>query len=142
MLGGFNLRLSGVALLVVTLALVPVVSEAGAVKGTIPFTFSVNDATLPPGTYFLASNVPTPGAVVIRGATRVVIAMTSPRGSSEDFQPRLVFHRYGDEYFLRQVWTDSGLGLDLRETRGERDRREGRSGRASVPPERIVVPGL
>lgn len=126
MLDGFNLHRAGGTLLVAALALVPAVSEAGAVKGTIPFSFSVNDATLPPGGYLITSNQPGPGVVVIRGATRVLIAMTTPRGRSEDFQPRLVFHRYGEDYFLRQVWTDGGSGLDVRESGTERDRREGR----------------
>jgi hypothetical protein len=138
----FNLRRAGAAAGMLALALVPVVAEAGGVRATIPFSFLVNGATLPPGSYLLSSSVPTPGTIVVRGATRVVITMTSPRGTSEDFQPRLVFHRYGEEYFLRQVWTDGGTGHDVRETAEERDRREGRSGRAQVAPERVVVPGL
>jgi hypothetical protein len=140
MSGGFNLRQG--ALLLALLALVPVGGEAAGIEASIPFSFSVNDATLPPGSYVLSSNVPGPGVVVVRGATRAIIAMTSPRGTSEDYQPRLVFHRYGDDYFLRQVWTDGGTGYDLRETRGERDRREGRSGRAATQGERVVVPVL
>jgi hypothetical protein len=35
--------------------------------------------------------------------------------------PRLVFHRYGDQYFLSQVWSSSGQGNDIPLTRRERD---------------------
>jgi hypothetical protein len=128
--------------LVTLLALVPVYSEAGDVSGAIPFSFAVNGVTLPPGTYRLSTAQPGPGVLVVRGPRRIVIAMTRPRGVSEDHQPKLVFHRYGDDYFLRQVWTAGGAGHDLAETRDERERKEGRSGSAAVQPARVVVPGL
>jgi hypothetical protein len=139
---GFNLRHASATLSVALLALVPVVGEAAGVKAEIPFSFSVNGATLPPGSYLVTPNLPTPGAIVVRGATRTVITMLSPRGASENHKPRLVFHRYGDDYFLRQVWSDGGSGHDLRETSQERDRREGRGGEVAVAPEQIVVPVL
>jgi hypothetical protein len=139
---GLNLGRAGAAALVTMLALIPAYSEAGDVSGAIPFSFKVNGATLPPGTYRLTTGQPGPGVLLVRGPHRIVIAMTSPRGPSKDFQPKLVFNRYGDDYFLSQVWTDSGSGLDLRETRDERERKERRSGSAAVQPDRVVVPGL
>jgi hypothetical protein len=33
---------------------------------------------------------------------------------------RLVFHRYGDRYYLRQVWFNGTSGYGVRETREER----------------------
>ena len=42
--------------MVALLALVPVGGEAADVRGPIPFSFAVNDVTLPPGACFLSSN--------------------------------------------------------------------------------------
>jgi hypothetical protein len=133
-----NLRPAAAPMLVALLALVPVSGEAADVRGAIPFSFAVNDVTLPPGTYDLSIRT-APGMISVRGVSKVVLAMTIPRGSSGDLQPRLVFHKYGDEYFLRQVW-NGDRGYDLPETRGERDRKEGRAGRAALQAQRIVVP--
>jgi hypothetical protein len=136
-----NLRSAAAPILVALLALVPVSSEAADVRGSIPFSFAVNDVTLPPGTYTLTTRT-TPGVMFVQGLSRVVIAMAVPGNSSDDLQPRLVFHKYGDEYFLRQVWNGDGSGYDLPETRAERDQREGRNGRAAVQAERVVLPEL
>jgi hypothetical protein len=141
MSNGLNLRRAGATLAVAALALVPVVGKAAETTAKIPFSFSVNGATLPPGDYFISPGVPAPGMVVIRG-TRSVLTITIPSGVRDDREPHLVFHKYGDEYFLREVWTLGGSGYDLLETRAERDRREGRRGSAAVQPERIEVPTL
>jgi hypothetical protein len=135
-----NLGLAGVALSIALLAVVPVRSEAAEVAATIPFSFAVGDRTLPPGDYRVVADTAS-GIIVLRGATGQALAMTSLQHSFEDVQPKLVFHKYGDDYFLRQVWTSYRTAYDLRESRGERDRREGRSGSAAIEPERIVVAG-
>jgi hypothetical protein len=140
MSNGLNLRRAPAALAAALLALVPVVGTAGETTADIPFSFSVNGATLPPGEYRISPGVPAPGLVVLRG-TRAVLAVTIPTGIRDDREPHLVFQRYGDEYFLREVWTVGGSGYQLIETRAERDRREGRKGSAAVP-ERVVVPTL
>jgi hypothetical protein len=140
MSNGLNLRRAGATLAVAALALVPVVGKAAETTAKIPFSFSVNGATLPPGEYSISPGVPAPGLVVLRG-TRAVLAVTIPTGLRDDREPHLVFQRYGDEYFLREVWTIGGFGYQLIETRAERDRREGRKGSAAVP-ERVVVPTL
>jgi hypothetical protein len=136
-----NLRPAGATLAVALLALVPVVGKAAQTTAEIPFSFSVNGVTLPPGDYFVSPGVPAPGMVVLRG-TGSVLATTIPSGVRDDRGPRLVFHKYGDDYFLREVWTLGGSGYHLLETRAERDRREGRKGSAAVAPERIEVPTL
>jgi hypothetical protein len=141
MLNGFNLRRAGAALSVALLAVVPVAVEAAEVVARIPFSFAVGKQTLSPGMYRVYTGM-TSDIIVLRGATGGTIAMTSPRYGSDDIEPRLVFHKYGDDYFLRQVWTGHRTAYVLPESRGERDRREGRRGSAASAPEHIVVPGL
>jgi hypothetical protein len=45
--------------------------------------------------------------------------------------PKLVFHRYGDEYILREVWMGSS-GYQLPQTSRERELASGRSGAATA----------
>jgi hypothetical protein len=138
----FDLRGAAAPILVALLALVPVSGEAADITSEIPFSFAVRDVTLPPGTYHLSTRTP-PGMILVEGLGQIVISMAIARGSfKDDLEPKLVFHRYGDEYFLRQVWNGDGGGYDLPETRSERAVKEGRSGRAAVQAERIVIPAL
>ena len=86
------------------------------VNVSIPFAFQVGSKQLPAGSY----------AMHVRFSHKVVqleeLGSSKPASvlltgsASEDGKiqmgGRLIFHRYGDRYFLREVWEgDSGLGL-------------------------------
>ena len=46
--------------------------------------------------------------------------MTSVTGKAQE-QAKLIFHRYGNHYFLAQVWVDGETeGLQAQKSRGER----------------------
>jgi hypothetical protein len=100
---GLNLTPAVVALSVALLAVVPARSEAAAVAATIPFSFAVGDRTLPPGAYRVVAETAS-GIIVLQGVTGHALAMTSLQHTFEDVQPKLVFHKYGDDFFLRLVW--------------------------------------
>jgi len=94
----------------------------------IPFDFAIGQTKLPAGNYTLR-RIALPSSydrLVIqsadgRGDTRTV--MTRPNRISEvQKQSNLVFNRYGDQYFLSQVWmTGSDTGRDLFQSRNERN---------------------
>jgi hypothetical protein len=73
----------------------------------IPFNFSVGERSLPAGNYTLNTQI-APGAVLIRSnddmknAVMLLTTGVSSRKVSED--ARLVFQRYGESYFLSQLW--------------------------------------
>ena len=75
-----------------------------AVQATVPFSFYVgNSQMMPSGTYRItpcASN-----AVVVRNCNEGVAAMhlTQPTDKQSKDQGKLVFHKYGDMYFLSEV---------------------------------------
>jgi hypothetical protein len=86
-------------------------------KAEIPFGFIVNGATLPAGEYFVTS-------VDVRGEVLSISDLNSHHNNlilsnsctSLKVAPKtkLVFHRYGDRYFLNQIWiagNDSGREL-------------------------------
>ena len=44
------------------------------------------------------------------------------RSSSKDQSPKLVFHKYGDQYFLSQIWDgQNDTGIQLAESKREKE---------------------
>ena len=69
--------------------------------------------------------------------------MTSSVASAQATPPKLVFHKYGDEYILHEVWTGGTSGQELRQSRRERQLGEAtRRGQKAADFERVVVPAL
>ena len=75
-------------------------------KATVPFAFSVDDHWLPAGDY-LIQTAATERAIRITSVdgkhAAVVNTVTSGVGSRWG-NSRLLFTKYGDEYFLAEVW--------------------------------------
>ena len=76
------------------------------VTATVPFNFTVNGRTLPAGQYTIGNDSTSPRTVTIsdRQAGVAVMAITIP-DSSTSADNKLVFHRYGNQYFLSQIRT-------------------------------------
>ncbi|HEX8801426.1 MAG TPA: hypothetical protein VF772_22575 [Terriglobales bacterium] len=85
----------------ILIALVP----AYAVTVNIPFSFTVDDVRMPAGEYVISS--PTEHVVIIRHVggpeTKATIANNGSTTDS-DGRAKLVFHRYGNAYFLAAAW--------------------------------------
>ena len=72
----------------------------------IPFNFSVGNSSLPAGDYSISTVLP---ERMIRidsadGQHSVILKTLPNYASSPSGNSRLVFNRYGEEYFLAQVW--------------------------------------
>jgi hypothetical protein len=82
----------------------------------VPFDFTVLDQHLKAGTYTLTSESPQ-STILIRGEqgnTAMFVLAFSTQASKIPKDAKLVFHRYGDRYFLSQIWypwTDQGRQL-------------------------------
>ena len=59
--------------------------------------------------------------VELRDMGQGSFALGIPVDDSRVREAKLVFHRYGDEYVLREVWTATGIGRELPEPRREKD---------------------
>jgi len=94
----------------------------------IPFDFAVDETKLPAGNYTLRRFISTSSAdqLVIQNAEARVgmrTGITRPNRASEiQRKSKLVFNRYGEQYFLSQVWmAGSDTGRDLFQSRNERN---------------------
>ncbi len=110
------------ALAALTLAAAGYAQSGEELKVVVPFDFVAGGRTLPAGQYTV-SQPANSGAVVIRsdGSTPGVAILANRVGSSGKKEiGHLVFHRYGDRYFLSEVWgTDRDAGSQLPKTAQE-----------------------
>jgi hypothetical protein len=93
-----------VALLVLV---VPAVAQSVAVQATVPFNFNVGAQAMPAGEYrvtFDGREQMWISRVGIGGATTALTNATGG-GQTQGWPPKLIFKRYGDHYFLSEVWT-------------------------------------
>ncbi len=89
-------------------------AQSRTYSASIPFQFRVGEASMPAGEYRLS--LVGPKVIALRGVTATANVMAETayidevRSSAQ--QPRLVFHKYGERYFLSQVW-DATRGHEL-----------------------------
>jgi len=88
-------------------------------KANVPFDFIVNGSTFPAGEYSFRS-VDTLGKVLsirsVNSQTQGMIVSSDTRSSAPSQQTKLVFHRYGNQYFLAEVWLQGDdMGRDVPE---------------------------
>jgi len=84
-------------------------AQSEEVRANIPFNFVVNKTTMPAGTYSITRTGITSDALAIRGLScKAALLVGTMRRSSAKTNDRskLVFHRYGDRYFLSQIWVE------------------------------------
>lgn len=91
----------------------------------IPFDFSVDYKTMPAGQYSVQTVATASDALLIQSADGKNSALR-PSAATERVQKnataRLVFHRYGDRYFLAEVWSGGDTtGRQLMKSRDELD---------------------
>ena len=102
-------------------------SSSNRVTARIPFDFSIGDRKLPAGKYSVGR--------IRQGADDAVLTVDDERGDSKTIRTsipvrnldlnenaKLVFHRYGDQYFLYQVWpAGTTTGRQFLKSRTERE---------------------
>ena len=112
-------------LVVVTLAAAAVPANAqspNSVKANIPFEFIVADKTLPAGAYAVTAADAARDALMIQSADgkNSALRMSGPTEQKNKRRAQMVFHRYGQNYFLAQVWNGESSGRELAKSKQER----------------------
>ena len=100
-------------------------SRAHFMRITIPFEFIIKNETLPPGSYTVKRlSSDKPEMLLLSGTdggSGVYILTNNVQAKMHRSGSELVFHQYGDKYFLSQVWeAGDNIGRQLPKSRRER----------------------
>ena len=130
-----------VAMLMISLVVMPKGASAGTVTGAqitlpdsgsssfngglrvyVPFPFAVNGKTMNAGEYYINRDGEQFLAIKDGSGKNTVFVLThNVTTTGEQATPKLVFHRYGDNYFLAQTWLScSDAGRELSASSAER----------------------
>ena len=97
---------------------------AYGVRANVPFDFVVGDKTIPAGR-ITANGVTADiqGSLTIMNLTQGELALRNGRrvlGADRTDQGKLVFHKYGNRYFLAQIWTPGYEAWEVMKSKEER----------------------
>jgi hypothetical protein len=113
--------------LIVVIALASAVVSANAqssqlVTSNVPFEFIVGDKTLPAGEYRVSQALSKGLTIQSADAKNSAIRLANDiQANKTRKQARLVFHRYGNRYFLSEVWSGpDSTGRQVVKSRQER----------------------
>ena len=112
------------ALTLVAWLMVPAThAQSIMLKADIPFNFVVGDTQLPSGEYHVKQL--RPGVIQVQDkVTRssAIVMTTGVQTEKTSDVGKLVFNRYGDNYFLSRIWAPSSIiGRQLLKSRLERE---------------------
>ncbi len=99
------------------------IAQDYAVQATIPFNFTVNGSQLPAGNYTLGTDVTSPRILKISDRTQHVhvLALAQPSADEKRKANQLVFHKYGNQYFLSEIRSqESGMNVQLATSKQEK----------------------
>ena len=98
----------------------------------VPFQFTAAGETLPAGDYAIKALSNSTKVAMIRNeeTSQAILVLTHPAISTASKDSRVVFHRYGDQYFLSSIWkAGDGTGSEVIKSRAERELEKGVSNR-------------
>jgi len=86
----------------------------------VPFSFKVGNKVLPAGEYKITAENQIIRVQKINGKENAVSLTQRTRGTNHNLSDsKLTFRRYGDQYYLSQVWLPDSLGRELRKPQRE-----------------------
>lgn len=85
-------------------------AQSNEVRANVPFDFVISKTTMPAGQYQIIK-VGTAGSdtIAVRGMSVKAVKMVSTnhdQAKQNSDSTKLVFHRYGNRYFLSQIWVE------------------------------------
>ncbi len=98
-------------------------AQSPVLKVNVPFNFTVSGTFLPAGNYEVGFDSMHPNVLVIQNRVKNVRATAYVQRGSIDSgkEHTLIFHRYGDQYFLNEAGFDSASdGVSLLVTKLEK----------------------
>ena len=78
-------------------------AQSNGVRATVPFDFTVGSKLVPAGTYTISSE--SPNTILIQNGDRhVAIFSSAYADGKQSTTGKLVFHKYGNAYFVASTW--------------------------------------
>jgi hypothetical protein len=119
--------------------------NAGAMAVSVPFDFAAGGKMLPAGAYLVRRNIAGARVTVqlrsIDGRRSLDLPIHTVGGTDVQAESRLVFNKYGDQYFLSQVWLSGrSIGEELAKTTRERTLGS-EMAKSATKPETIAISG-
>jgi hypothetical protein len=106
--------------LLVALVLIPALAMGalfppvqGDLCANIPFAFIVGSKVLPAGDYIVRINNESGVVEICDEGIYCESIVTSPVEALQAAKPELAFRKYGDQYFLSQIWSAGRVGRHL-----------------------------
>lgn len=99
--------------------------QDGAIEVNVPFAFQAGGQMLPAGEYRIQRlSAEMEGIQLIRrydGKVSTTVTSLPAESRDKSAPPRLVFNRYGNEYFLAEIWADGTHGQRLHKSGREKE---------------------
>jgi hypothetical protein len=110
------------SLVVLSLLLSFAGAHAQSVRAKVPFAFKVGSSQLPAGTYSIQNEFGTNFVTVRNVESGRSVAALGQRESPSKNSNKLIFHRYGSQYFLTEIVGEKGSqGMVFRATKQEKE---------------------
>lgn len=134
-----SFRIAGM-LALAFVATVQIARAQEAMVANIPFAFTAGDKTLPAGEYRVEKAANGSLTLMIRstdGKEGMFVSSLPAVTSKPQTQSKLIFHRYGHQYFLSQVWVAGySQGRQLHESAKEKEQT---LAARNVTPDKVII---
>ena len=116
---------------------------AYGVRADVPFDFIVGDKTIPAG-HITAQGVTTDmaGTLSIRNRDQGDLALRTGSkvpGTDDSDQCKLVFHKYGNHYYLAEVWIPGRQAWEVMKSKEERSLERDMQLAKNFKPSKVIV---
>ena len=120
----------------------PARAQHDGLVSNVPFEFVAGERTLARGVYEVSRAEGQANVFMLRNDRGAIVVLGQRVGTETSADtPELVFHRYGDEYFLHEIRFSGRRAFLVPETAAERRAAEERAAATTVShPERVVIP--
>jgi hypothetical protein len=96
-------------------------AQSAGVQANVPFDFTAGNQVLPSGTYRIKSH--SDGTIVIKNHDKPISVFTLvyQDGARSKNGGKLIFHKYGDQYFLSEILCDAAsMNVALHPSKAEK----------------------
>lgn len=117
-------RMVQIACLGIALVASAAYAQSERIVANVPFDFYAGSTLMSHGTYAIGGATALPVASIrCQDCQDKLALLTNPVAARKIEPAKLVFHRYGDQYFLAQIWQGGEVGRSVPASTRERELR-------------------